>query len=218
MDAILGRVKVIRVEPALPVIFYRVYHELCGSGHREIPTCVVVILYDRLVRIMKLIVGNSEELKDLLNRRVIHLCNKETGDLGGWVNINKDGSLMFVKLFTFEFFDVNVFNIITIGVKIPRLVAEVVELGFSCVKNQNFPFVKTINDFLLLRGNFLDDLWGDRLIFKVLDFMFHDFYDIVIGPLIKNIKLVKCLNCTVECLNEKTPWSRSRGERESDRS
>lgn len=125
---------------------------------------------------------------------------------------------MFVKLFTSEFPDANVFNIITIGVKIPRLVAEVVELGFSCVKNQNFLFVKTINDFLLLRGNSLDDLWGDRLIFKVLDFMFHGFYNRIIVPLIKNVKLVKCLNCTVECLNEKTPWSRSRGERESDRS
>nr|UUA63008.1 cytochrome c oxidase subunit II [Ruditapes philippinarum] len=218
VDAILGRVKVISVEPALPVIFYSVYHELCGSGHSEIPTCVVVTLYESLVSMMKLMVGNSEELKDLLNSSVMHLCNKETGDWGGWININKDGSLMFVKLFTFEFSDVNVFNMMTMGVKIPSLVAEVVELGFSCVKNQNFLFVKTINDFLLLSGNFLDDLWGDSLMFKVLDFMFHDFYDMVIGPLMKNIKLVKCLNCTVECLNESTPWSSSSGESESDSS
>jgi heme/copper-type cytochrome/quinol oxidase subunit 2 len=80
VDAIPGRVRAIRVEPALPGIFYGFCYELCGPGHREIPICVVVLLYERLVRIMKWIVGNSEELKELLNRRVIYLRDKETGD------------------------------------------------------------------------------------------------------------------------------------------
>lgn len=78
---------------------------------------------------------------------------------------------MFGKLFTSEFPDANVFNIITIGVKSPRLVTEAAELGFSCVKNQNSFSVKIIDDVLLLGGNSLDDLGGDKFIFKVLDFL-----------------------------------------------
>ncbi|YP_009305271.1 cytochrome c oxidase subunit II (mitochondrion) [Ruditapes philippinarum] len=171
VDAIPGRVSAISVEPALPGIFYGFCYELCGPGHSEMPICVVVLLYESLVSMMKWMVGNSEELKELLNSSVMYLRDKETGDWGGPIDIDKDGGLMFGKLFTSEFPDANVFNMMTMGVKSPSLVTEAAELGFSCVKNQNSFSVKIIDDVLLLSGNSLDDLGGDKFMFKVLDFL-----------------------------------------------
>nr|QDO71841.1 cytochrome c oxidase subunit II [Macridiscus multifarius] len=173
VDAIPGRVSAVSVEPSLPGVFYGFCYELCGPGHSEMPICVVVLMYESLVLMMKWMVSNSEGLKGLLQSMVSHLKEEDNKDWS-FVDNSGEGSLHFGKLFSSEFPDVRYFNTIVKGADCPSLLPELEGSAFSVLKEGDGDrFIKKVGDSVCsMSDESISSMGGQKFLDKVMDLVF----------------------------------------------
>nr|QTF98757.1 cytochrome c oxidase subunit II [Ruditapes philippinarum] len=171
IDTIPGRVSAVSVEPCIPGVFYGFCYELCGPGHSEMPICVIVLLRESLMSVMNWMVVSSESFKEILKDSVSFLKGGEVKDWSLPLRVQGIDGLPFGKVFTLEYPDVIVYNLLFEGSYSMELCPELKYYTFSCVFDWPKFTLETLDVFSYMNENNVEVLGGQAFMLRLLCYL-----------------------------------------------